>query len=90
MRETSAKKVSASAAAGRVSQPEGRGPEESGTGAGFLEWVTRLVHTHRERLYRLARREGLREEDALEVPVKNVVEISTGGAPHFMLVEQEG
>jgi hypothetical protein len=38
----------------------------------------------------LARREGLREEDALEVPVKNAVEISTGGAPHFMIVEQEG
>jgi len=33
---------------------------------GFLEWVTRLVHTHRGRLYRLARREGLREEDALD------------------------
>src|SRR5262249_50337084 len=34
--------------------------------AGFLEWVTRLVHTHRGRLYRLARREGLREEDSLD------------------------
>src|SRR5262245_9086241 len=33
---------------------------------GFLEWVTRLVHTHREKLCRLARREGLREEDALD------------------------
>ena len=33
---------------------------------GFLEWVTRLSHTHRGRLYRLARREGLREEDALD------------------------
>ena len=33
---------------------------------GFLEWVTRLSHTHRERLYRLARREGLRGEDALD------------------------
>jgi RNA polymerase sigma-70 factor (ECF subfamily) len=32
----------------------------------FLEWVTRLVHTHRGRLYRVARREGLREEDALD------------------------
>ncbi len=33
---------------------------------GFLEWVTRLVHTHRGRLYGLARREGLREEDSLD------------------------
>jgi len=33
---------------------------------GFFEWVTRLVHTHRGRLYRLARREGLREEDSLD------------------------
>ena len=33
---------------------------------GFLEWATRLVHTHRRRLYRLARREGLRDEDALD------------------------
>ena len=37
-----------------------------GAGPGFLEWVTRLVHTHRGRLYRLARREGLREEDSLD------------------------
>jgi len=33
---------------------------------GFLEWVTRLVHTHRGRLYRLARKEGLRDDDALD------------------------
>src|SRR5262245_62490572 len=33
---------------------------------GFLGWVTRLVHTHRGRLYRLARREGLRKEDSLD------------------------
>jgi RNA polymerase sigma-70 factor, ECF subfamily len=33
---------------------------------GFLEWVTRLSHTHRARLYRLARREGLRGEDAVD------------------------
>ena len=33
---------------------------------GFLEWVTRLVHTHRGHLYRLARREGLRKEDSLD------------------------
>jgi RNA polymerase sigma-70 factor (ECF subfamily) len=31
-----------------------------------LEWVTRLVHTHRARLYRLARREGLRDEESLD------------------------
>lgn len=42
------------------------GPSETETRPGFLEWVTRLVHTHRGRLYRLARREGLREEDALD------------------------
>jgi RNA polymerase sigma-70 factor (ECF subfamily) len=34
--------------------------------SGFLEWVTRLVHAHRGRLYHLARREGLREEDSLD------------------------
>jgi RNA polymerase sigma-70 factor (ECF subfamily) len=33
---------------------------------GFLDWVTRLVHTHRQRLYRLARKERLGEEDALD------------------------
>src|SRR5262245_62262736 len=38
----------------------------SDAGPGFLEWVTRLSHTHREKLCRLARREGLREEDALD------------------------
>jgi RNA polymerase sigma-70 factor (ECF subfamily) len=40
--------------------------EASGAGPGFLEWTTRLVHSHRGRLYRLARREGLREEDSLD------------------------
>ena len=38
----------------------------SGAPPGFLEWVTRLAHTHRARLYGLARREGLRGEDALD------------------------
>ena len=33
---------------------------------GFLDWVTRLAHTSRGRLYRVARREGLREEDSLD------------------------
>jgi RNA polymerase sigma-70 factor (ECF subfamily) len=51
---------------GRVSRTEDGGAEASGAPPGFLEWVSRLVHTHRGRLYRLARREGLREEDALD------------------------
>jgi RNA polymerase sigma-70 factor (ECF subfamily) len=51
---------------GRVSRTEDGGAGASGAPPGFLEWVTRLVHTHRGRLYRLARREGLREEDALD------------------------
>ena len=38
----------------------------AGQASGLLEWVTRLVHAHRGRLYRLARREGLRDEDALD------------------------
>jgi len=37
-----------------------------GSGAGFFEWVTRLVHQHRARLVRLVRREGLGAEDALD------------------------
>jgi len=40
--------------------------EVAGARPGFLEWVTRLSHAHRERLSRLARREGLRGEDALD------------------------
>lgn len=38
----------------------------SASGAGFFEWVTRLVHEHRARLVRVARREGLGAEDALD------------------------
>lgn len=34
--------------------------------AGFFGWVTRLVHTHRARLFRLAVREGVRTDDALD------------------------
>lgn len=34
--------------------------------SGFLNWVTTLVHDHRGRLFRLARREGLRAEDSLD------------------------
>ena len=33
---------------------------------GFFAWVTHLVHAHRSRLVRVARREGLRAEDALD------------------------
>jgi RNA polymerase sigma-70 factor (ECF subfamily) len=36
------------------------------SGAGFFDWVTRLVHEHRARLVRIARREGLDAEDALD------------------------
>jgi len=56
----------AATAAGRVSRTEDGGAAASGARSGFLEWVTRLVHTHRGRLYRVARREGLREEDSLD------------------------
>lgn len=43
-------------------------PESAATTASprFFDWVTRLVHTHRGDLYRMARRQGLREEDALD------------------------
>ena len=53
-------------AAAHASRTEAEGITTRGAGPGFLEWVTRLVHTHRGRLYRLARREGLREEDSLD------------------------
>ncbi len=33
---------------------------------GFLDWTTRLVHEHRGRLFRLARREGIRKEESLD------------------------
>ena len=36
------------------------------SGAGFFDWVTRLVHEHRARLVRIARREGLGAEEALD------------------------
>ena len=56
----------AATVAGRVSRTEDGGTAANGARPGFLEWTTRLVHTHRGRLYRLARREGLREEDSLD------------------------
>lgn len=40
-------------------------PTSSSQGA-FLGWVTRLVHEHRGRLVRVARREGLDAQDALD------------------------
>jgi len=52
--------------AARASRAGDDGTVAGGARPGFLEWVTRLSHTHRARLYRLARREGLREEDALD------------------------
>jgi RNA polymerase sigma-70 factor, ECF subfamily len=66
MAGTSDQAAGAATAAGRVSRTEDDGAAASGAGPGFLEWVTRLVHTHRGRLCRLARREGLREEDSLD------------------------
>ncbi len=42
------------------------GAVTSGERPGFLDWVTQLVHTHRARLYRVAKREGLREEDSFD------------------------
>jgi len=50
----------------RAARTEDVGAEANPTRPGFLEWVTRLVHTHRASLCRLARREGLREEDSLD------------------------
>jgi RNA polymerase sigma-70 factor, ECF subfamily len=65
MTATSAQVAAVATAAGRVSATDG-GAAANGARPGFLEWVTRLSHTHRGRLYRLARREGLREQDALD------------------------
>jgi RNA polymerase sigma-70 factor (ECF subfamily) len=44
----------------------GRGSAPGESGAGFFDWVTRLVHQHRARLVRVVRREGLGAEDALD------------------------
>lgn len=66
MTETIDLVTEAATAAGRVSPTEDRDTATRGDGPGFLEWVTRLVHTHRGRLYRLARREGLKHEDSLD------------------------
>jgi len=66
MKGTSDQVAEAATAASRASRTQDGGTATSGASPGFLEWVTRLVHTHRGRLYRLARREGLREEDSLD------------------------
>lgn len=56
----------AAIATGRATRIGDGGDAASGNRRRFLEWVSRLVHTHRGRLYRLARREGLRDEDSLD------------------------
>jgi RNA polymerase sigma factor (sigma-70 family) len=56
----------AATAAGRAALTGEGGAASGGNRPGFLDWVSRLVHTHRGRLYRLARREGLRDEDAFD------------------------
>ena len=66
MTATSSEVAEAATAAQRASRTENGGTAASEAQPGFLEWVTRLVHTHRGRLYDLARRQGLREEDALD------------------------
>jgi RNA polymerase sigma factor (sigma-70 family) len=58
--------VPKAAAVGRGPRADSGGGTVGGAGAGFLEWVSRLVHTHRGRLYRVARREGLRDEDSFD------------------------
>jgi RNA polymerase sigma factor (sigma-70 family) len=66
MTAASAQVAEAATVAGRASRKENGGTAAREAQPGFLEWVTRLVHTHRGRLYGLARREGLREEDSLD------------------------
>ena len=51
---------------GGVAPSEPGGAKGGADRPGFLEWVTQLVHAHRGRLYGLAKREGLREEDSLD------------------------
>ena len=66
MTATSVPVAEAATAVGRPSRIENGGTAAREAQPGFLEWVTRLVHTHRGKLYGLARREGLREQDALD------------------------
>ena len=57
-------RLAAATAAGRMAGSTG--PAPSSDRPGFLDWVTQLVHSHRARLFRVARHEGLREEDAFD------------------------
>ncbi len=57
-------RLAAETPAGRMAGSTSAAP--SSDRPGFLDWVTQLVHTHRARLFRVARREGLREEDAFD------------------------
>jgi len=57
--------AAAATPAGRPAEAGG-GVAPGGDGPGFLDWVTQLAHRHRARLYRLAMREGLREEDSFD------------------------
>src|SRR4029079_12031058 len=66
MTGTSEQVVEAATATERVLRKEDGGTAAGGSRPGFLDWVTRIVHGHRGRLFRLARREGLREEDSLD------------------------
>src|SRR5262245_38683346 len=66
MTVTSDEVAEAATVVARVSRTQDVDTAATDARPGFLEWVTRLVHTHRGRLYRLARREGLRDEDALD------------------------
>src|SRR5215470_4337137 len=66
MAAPSAEVAEATTPAARASRAGDDGTAAGGARPGFLEWVTRLAHTHRGRLYALARREGLREEDSLD------------------------
>jgi RNA polymerase sigma-70 factor (ECF subfamily) len=66
MRGATDQVVETGSAAGRVSRIDDAGTAARGSQPAFLDWVTRLSHIHRGRLYRLARREGLQGEDALD------------------------
>jgi RNA polymerase sigma-70 factor (ECF subfamily) len=62
----SAQAAGAAAAAGRPAPTKEGGAASRGHRPGFLDWMSQLVHAQRGRLYRLARREGLRDQDAFD------------------------
>lgn len=81
--------VSPSPSPRAVSRTPGRDPSS------FFGWVSTLVHTHRARLVRLAQREGLRAEEALdavqevfyrvlELPRARQLMQSPDGVGHFL------